>query len=378
MNNRGTIIHLDNDEKILQKFKGLYDQSGLDLDLVPCQTKDEFYELVKEHENSLKGLIFDLLSSKPDKKELHKGDAEFLESVEISFSSYSIPIFIYSGFLESIEEQFETHGTVFKIDKGDGPDEILRLLKLFSDSGFLDIFSPGGKIEKEFHKELNKSFVSQFTNNKQIEEIINTVSKEDGEETKVRVEKIFKRIALRSLLTVLHKSDEAEEDEFVNPVEHYVRRINDQKVETGDIFFNEEENEHVLVLTPRCDLANKDPESILVCRIDTEKFPEKTNSGNQKQKILDAITDNPTYSGYDRYLVRSPFFKGGLVEIGSYKMIPMDELTSNYHRVVSLSDELTNEILGKFGAYFFRTGINTWDLDETVNFLNSLKPENNN
>ena len=27
----------------------------------------------------------------------------------------------------------------------------------------------------------------------------------------------------------------------------------------------------------------------------------------------------------------------------------------------TMSDELTNEILGKFGAYFFRTGITPWD-----------------
>ncbi|MCF7804024.1 MAG: hypothetical protein K9N46_01815 [Candidatus Marinimicrobia bacterium] len=371
----GTIIHLDNDEKILQDFKGLFDQSGINLDLVTCQTKDEFYKLIEEHKNSLKALVFDLLSSEPGKEELHKGDAEFLDSVEDSFSTVSIPIFIYSGFLEAIEEQFETHGTVFKIDKANGPDEILRLIKLFDESGFLDVFSPGGKIEKDFHNELNKSFISQFTNNKQIEEIINTVAEEDVKESKERVEKVFKRIALRSLLTVLQLSENEGDEEYLNPVEHYVKRINDQKIVTGDIFFSQEKNEHLLVMTPRCDLANKDPQEILVCNIDTEKFPDKTTSNTQKGKILNAITDNPEYSGYDRYLVRSPFFVGGLIKIGSYSMIAKEELLSSYDLQITLSDELTNEILGKFGSYFFRTGITTWDLDETVKFIESIKED---
>lgn len=373
MSDRGTIIHLDNEEKILEDFKGLFDQSDIDIKLTSCQTKEEFEQKVEENSGNLRGLIFDLLSSEPGKEELHEEDAEFLDNIEKSFSNYSIPIFIYSGFLQAVDGKFESAGTVYKIDKTEsgGAQEIIRVIKLFDESGFLDVFSPGGKIERDFHNELNKSFVSQFTNNNQIEEIINTVVEEDAKQSKERVEKVFKRIALRSLLTVLHLTDEGEE--HVNPVEHYVRRINDQSIETGDIFYSKKNDDYILVLTPRCDLANKQPETILICNINTEKFPDAIVSSKQKKKILDAITDNPKYSGYDRYLVRSPFFKGGLIEIGSYRMIPRTELIDDYQLIVTLSDELTNEILGKFGAYFFRTGINTWDWDETIKYLESIK-----
>src|SRR5699024_1374219 len=108
-------------------------------------------------------------------------DAEFLDSVEKSFAHVNIPIFIYSGYLEAIEDKFDGYGTVFKIDKGDGPDNIFRRIKLFQESGFLDVFCPGGKIETELHQELNKAFVSQFTNNTQIEKIIKVVNEETEE-----------------------------------------------------------------------------------------------------------------------------------------------------------------------------------------------------
>lgn len=363
MNNHGTIIHLDNDEEILHKFKGLYDQSGIDLDLVPCQKKEEFYKLFNEHKKSLKGLIFDLLSSEPDKEELHKNDAEFLESVEISFSTLSIPIFIYSGFLEAIEEQFETHGTVFKIDKGDGPDEIIRLIKLFKDSGFLEVFCPGGKIEKELHKDLNKAFVSQFTNNSQIEEIIKVVDEGSKRKNKERTERIFTRIAVRSLITSLNIIAE-EKIEFLNPVEHYLQRISPFDIWTGDIFRNEE-NETLLVITPRCDVMRAD--ELLVCEIRKEEFPTK------KEHIERALRDNPILSGYDRILPPTPFFEGGKVKLSSYRIIEKSTLLNEYKRVISLSDELTNEILGKFGSYFFRSGITPWHEPEMIKYLNEGK-----
>jgi hypothetical protein len=362
MSNNGTIIHLDNDEEQLKEFKSLYDQHEIDLELISCQTKDEFQKLVEDNYNNLRGLVFDLFGAGADKGDLSKEDAEFLESINDSFEHISIPIFIYSGFLPRIEEEFNEHGTIFKVDKGDGPDEILRLLKLFHNSGFLDVFSPGGKIEKELHKDLNKAFVTQFSNNSQIEEIIKVVDEESEEKNKERIERIFKRIAVRSLMTSLNFVAD-EEIEFLNPVEHYLQRISPFKIWTGDVF-KHEDGEKFLVITPRCDVMRAD--EILICEIKDEDFPAN------KKGVQRALRDNPILSGYDRILPPTPFFEGGKVKLSSYKIVYRAYISDECKRIISLSDELTNEILGKFGSYFFRSGITPWHEKETLNHLKEI------
>ncbi|WP_441001342.1 hypothetical protein [Fodinibius sp. SL11] len=370
----GAIIHLDDDQDILDRVESYYEQLNIDLELIPCGSIEEFEKLIKDESVQIRSLIFDLVDKEPGKDELNEGDADFLNTIEQSFARFNVPIFIYSGFLESLEDGFEEYGSVFKISKDESSEVIFNRIELFHKSGFLEVFGPGGEIEEKLHKDLHQAFISQFTDNTQIEAIINLIKDASEEENfSERVKRVFKRIAIRSLLTDLKNPilESGVDDEFLNPVEHYVQRISKQEIVTGDIFKNEED-EYVVVLTPRCDLANKEPDSILVCNINTEMFPEKTRSNKQIGKILSAITDNPKYSGYDRYLVRSPFFKGGLVKLTNYRMIPKESLVDSYERIISLSDELTNEILGKFGSYFFRTGITTWDLDETVAFLKQM------
>ena len=52
--------------------------------------------------------------------------------------------------------------------------------------------------------------------------------------------------------------------------------------------------------------------------------------------------------------------------LSRYSMKSKEVLLDGYERIISLSDELTNEIIGKFGAYFFRTGITPWDQQEVI------------
>lgn len=381
MSDQGTIIHLDNEEAILKQFKSLYDQSDIDLNLVSCQTIKEFEEKVQEKSGQLRGLIFDLLSSEPGKEELHEKDAEFLETIENSFAQINIPIFIYSGYLEAVNDKFDQHGTVFKIDKGAGPDEIIRLIKLFKDSGFLEVFSPGGKIEVELHKDLNKAFVTQFSNNSQIEEIINIIShNSEGEEFISRVEKVFKRMALGALFSDL-RSPELGEDgklnmDFANPVEHYIQRISAFEFWTGDIFKNNEEEEYLIILTPRCNVASKKHDELLVCKVNINSFPKDTSNRGKRDEISAALRDNAKFSGYNRFIPPSPLFpSGGEVDFSTFSMVSKEMLSNDYHRLLSLSDELTNEILGKFGAYFFRTGITPWHEKEVFTHLNEESSE---
>lgn len=382
MSNKGIIIHLDNDYKgILEPSKNLFDQYGLELDYITCESKEAFEKVIKENQFNVKALIFDLLSSEPDSLELNEKDAEFMENIDNSFSKFNIPIFVYSGFLQALNGKYERQGTLFKIDKAENDIKVIfdKIVKFFN-SGFIDVFSPNGKLNELLYKDLHLSFTKQFTNNSQIEGIIDSISGVQGAEAVERVQRVFQRIAIRSLMSSLlapeldEKTSQIKPD-FLNPVEHYLQRISPFEFWTGDIFKKKDNTECYIIITPRCDFASKNLDNFLVCDLIIGDFPNKTTSNEAKEKISKALNDNPLYSGYSRFIPPCSLFEGGKIELSKYKMISKEELSTDFNRVISLSDELTNEILGKFGAYFFRSGINPFNKDETIAHITNVQKE---
>lgn len=364
---KGVVIHLDNDlEGILIPAKNLFEQMELELTYIICTTKEEFDTAVNENRDSIKALIFDLLGQEPTYEEINKDDAEFLENIRISYANYNIPIFIHSAYLkESILYEFKNCGTVFIIDKGEdnGIQEIFNKVNFLLQSGFMEVFCPGGVLDTQLKNDLHQAFTRQFINNQEISNIISQIKgQQTYEETTERIKKVFKRITIRTLLSELlapeidEKGNPKEEEETVNTVEHYIRRINSIPVWTGDIFKKKSSEDFIFILTPRCNVIRNT--QILVC-----PFHWKDNITKDKY-LSKMLQGDPTFSGYDRHIPPSPIFEGGKLALSKYFMLDKSELLVNYELIVSLSDELTNEIIGKFGAHFFRTGITPWDRRE--------------
>ncbi len=371
---RGTIIHIDSDQEILKRSKELFIQIISDIDYITIDTQAAFKSEVEKAINSgkLKAVIFDLVGKTAGAKELVDGDAEFLKEIENTFESYNIPIFIYSASIHLIEDKFNNSGTIYKIDKGeDFKEKVIDSFEMLLNSGFIDVFCPKGILETELHKDLNLAFTKQFFTSEQIKQLISVINS-TGTNTD-RVQKVFKRIAVRSLLSTLLEPETDEngriKPEYLNPIEHYIQRINAFEFWTGDIFKKKDNLELLLILTPRCNVASKSIEELLVCKILPDEFPKAISSSKEKDRIGYALTDKPETAGYDRYLPPSALFGGGKVILSAYKMISKTSLAADYNRVISLSDELTNEILGKFGSYFFRTGINPWSKEETIEHI---------
>lgn len=365
MDKKGVIIHLDNDDHVLTECKGLFDQNELNLEYITCSAREQFEKVINENKGCIKGLIFDLLSSEPSSGEINNHDAEFLATVEQNFASLNVPIFVYSGYLQAIEGIFDSHGTVFKIDKGndDFQEKVIEKIALLLNSGFLDVFCPNGILERQIHIDLHNAFTKQFIHTDEIERIITNIKGSlSFESSSARIQKIFQRIAVRTLLfeLLLPEIDEQGNlvEETVSTTEHYLRRVGKIPVWTGDIFRKKHSESFLFVLTPRCNVIRTD--SVLVCPFIWKDIIKK------RDKISKMLQGDPTVSGYDRHLPPSPIFEGGKLALSKYYMIDKVSLISDYDLVVTLSDELTNEILGKFGSHFFRTGITPWDANEAA------------
>jgi len=374
---KSLVVHLDDDAKVRSTCKHLADQLMENIEYVQCSTSGEFFDLLKERSSEIKCLIFDLFGENPGQNELNDGKIPFLEDIKRSFTTFNVPIFIYSGFIEKISDEFLQEGTVFKIDKGDkggGIEQVFQTILLLEEAGFLNIFCNGGKIDKEIKNDLNSAFRKQFINNEQLLDVIKHIKDSNKENLKDRIEYVFKRVAFRSLMTSLLGPKTLEngeiKDEYVNTIEHYVQRLNDYPIWTGDIFKGKSDDNYLLVLTPRCDLANNSDAPILVCPLYLGKFPDFGKKLDEK-KIGDVLTGNPAVSGYSRYIAPSPIFKGGQLRLKEYSIIARNDLLDNYFRVISLSDDLMNEISSRFSALFLRTGIASWSTHETKIFLDT-------
>lgn len=374
--NNGVVIHLDNDRKqVLEPSKALFDQLGINLDYIICDTQEAFLKDIENHKHNVKALIFDLLSQKPDSDEINKKDALFLKTVQSSFANYSIPIFIYSGYLEAVEDEFINYGTVYKVDKDQGIDGIFGKIKLLLDSGFIDLFCPGGILETEVKEQLHSSFVNQFTQNAQIEEVLSSISGAVQEPEKLvgRVQKVFKRIAIKSLSSDL-LAPVADGEDKVHPIEHFYKRQSKLEIWTGDIWKDKKSDLHVIVLTPRCDFATGKAESIIFININDlpKSISLKGDAAEIEKRMRDYLTDN-LQGKSTRYIPSTTFFsKGGMASMNEHFTMAKKQFLEKFSYVVTLSDDLTNEIIGKFAYYFLRTGITNIDEKEFEAIVKSL------
>lgn len=370
---KGVIIHLDNDVKnVLEPAKNLFPQLDIDLDYVPCENKDEFMLNLGKYHSSIKALIFDLLSQEPSAEEISDENAHFLNNIEKSFTDYSIPIFIYSGYLDLLEDKYNENGTVFKIDKENSTLVIFQKIKELYESGFIDVFCPGGVLDTEIKEEIHKSFTKQFQKNSQIEDVLFSIKSASAEERKKRVKGIFKRISIKALATDLLTPVAANGDK-VHPIEHFYKRQSELRVWTGDIWSKKDTKQNVLILTPRCDIASGKFKTLILSNIN--EAPEIKLTGKKEdidKRVRNYLTDNISGKS-QRYIHCNAFFpKGGMVKLEEHFTIGIKEFLDNYSYIVTLSDELTNEIIGKFAYYFLRTGISTVNEEELENILEAI------
>jgi hypothetical protein len=366
------ILVFDDQKEFRDSFKDILDKLGIKLPILECATKDEVRKIINDPEQSclIKILIFDLATSKT---EVEKLEFEILEDIKKFYYSYPIPIFIHSAFADKIEG-FDNLGTMFKIKKGeDSIQQISEKIELFYSTGFLDIFCPKGSLELELYKNVNQSFKEQFQGN-EIESILLSIKKSKTENLKERTKIVFDRIAVRALLQnmlnaiKLPNSEQIEEIQ-INAVENYYRRKRTFPIWTGDIFRKPDNSMEIVILTPRCDIVNgycKD--SFLGCKIDKIDENKLKDFGKDLNKLGQFIQDNPMHTGNKfRYLIPTPTYYGGKIDFSQPIIINKNKLDgegSEFTYQISLSDELTNEVVRKFSSYLLRGGIMTSDISE--------------
>ncbi|MBK7633057.1 MAG: hypothetical protein IPJ13_01370 [Saprospiraceae bacterium] len=132
-------------------------------------------------------------------------------------------------------------------------------------------------------------------------------------------------------------------------------------------------------------MSNKNYEQILLCEVNeisadqntsfqSSKLENKTTGETKGTKQLrTSITDDVTNSFIGerfRFLPPSPQFKGGFVDYKKIITVSEDELR-RYNLVISLVDDLTNDVVRKLASYLLRGGISDTAYDEALYYINS-------
>jgi hypothetical protein len=371
------ILIFDDEKGVRDNFKKEFAGQNVNLAIIESETKKDLKSKLDDRKLmvQIKALIFDLSTTK---EEAESGKFEVLEYIKDNYKNYALPIFIHSAFSKLVQGYDEV-GTVFKVQKDtDSIKEIVEKLKLFNDTGFLNIFCPSGYLETEIYKAIHKAFNTQFKG-EEIEMILKSIANSTTENAIQRTKDVFERIAIRCLYQNLissKKEDDSDQIEEIkmNAVEHYYRRTSDFKVWTGDIFIDSS-GQQVVILTPRCDINNGVcKEQFLACRIEKLENDVKKKMGLLKD-VNKYLTDNPQQSGIkSRFLVPAPNYEGGKVNLTDYLILPLNKLSGSiaeYKYLISLSDELINEVVRKFASYILRGGISASEISEASFYSNN-------
>ncbi|MNP98811.1 hypothetical protein D3C85_114340 [compost metagenome] len=376
------VLLLEDDKRIIEPFVSYFSEKKLNADLIVSQNLKDYLKAFEDNRVNVKCLVMDLNNQDHDSA---ASINETINQIKTHYENNRIPIFVHSGNLAHFTE-LDEKGTIIKKQKNSRSiAQIIDSIELMLNSGFLNIFSINGTLDQKIMSEIHSAFVNQFKHN-EIEEIIKSIQTDNPNDPEFssRTREVFERIAVRSIYQNLINSNSEDKSVVVNSIEHYYRRTNTDKhcFYTGDIFENQS-GKMFFVATPRCNISNRNFEQILLCEIN-EISADQNNSfqsakvenkatGETKgaKQIRTSITDDVTNSYVGerfRFLPPSPQFRGGFVDLKKIITVSEEELMS-YNLVISLVDDLTNDVVRKLAGYLLRGGISDTAYNEAQYYL---------
>jgi hypothetical protein len=379
---RNIVLLLEDDKKIIEPFVVYFNEKKLDAELIVSENLATYVQNFDEHRDNVKCLVMDLNNQDGNSD---TSIAETINQIRNHYENNRIPIFVHSGNLAHFTE-LDEKGTVIKKEKNrKSIEEIIDSIELMLNCGFLNIFSINGTLDQKIMNEIHSAFINQFRHN-EIENIIKSIQNGNHEEGDIsaRTKEVFERIAIRSIYQNLINNNLEEKSVIVNTIEHYYRRTNTAKhfFYTGDIFEDQDQKMY-FVATPRCNVSNKNYDQILLCEVNEISADQNTSFQSLKvenkatgetrggKQLRTSITDDVTNAFVGerfRFLPPSPQFKGGFVDYKKITTVTEEEL-AQYTLVISLVDDLTNDVVRKLTGYLLRGGISDTAYEEAKYYL---------
>ena len=320
-----------------------------DIELVECKTLDEALE---ELDNSFDGAIIDL-------KLTPQGDEGNQVIEEIGKPFFRIPIFIFTGNLDTWNESIE--GIEVFIKGKIGYYDLLDRFWDIYDTGLTRIMGGRGKIEELLGTVFRKNLSPQM--DKWIEH-----SQKDGQD---RTERTLLRYTFNHMLHVL---DDDEEHYF--PEEVYLHPPLSENITTGSIVKEKTSELPFVVLSPACDLVIRKSgdfktDRILLVEIEVESdivnaALDGIKRKRSKEDKLKAVSNN-SHELYYHWLPPTDFFEGGVINFRKLKTVNEVDFDEQFETPsIQISPFFVKDIISRFSSYYARQGQPDIDSDDFV------------
>ncbi|OPC03922.1 hypothetical protein BAS09_09660 [Elizabethkingia ursingii] len=260
------------------------------------------------------------------------------------------PVRVVSGHLGDLDTDLREESHLFKChNRGDEEyDEIFtELVEIFS-TGITGLLNNKGLIEQNISK-IFWTHISLI-----IPELVKRKKIVPGWE----VEKVLLRYISLHFMEYLELSID-NNFESVSDIEFYIKPPIKDKIFTGDIIKNNEDNSFGIVLTPACDLAtdtkrpNPKADFVTVAIIEKKDMILKDRNSGEVKKLMSNSMDFKYH-----YLPDNILFEGGFINFQHVLSIPLKDIINP--KLFSVECLVTypfrKDIISRFSNYFSRQG----------------------
>ncbi|NTW70053.1 MAG: response regulator [Chlorobiaceae bacterium] len=343
----------DNDQELdicRDTVKRYTDEKQRNIEIVECKTVKEAFEKL---DNSFDGAIIDLRLA-------DQGDEGNLVIERIEQSHFRIPVVILTGTPDAANSDFGNIGVFKKGDPGAGYADLLDRFWGIHNTGLTRIMGGRGTIEVTLNKVFLKNLLPQ--RDKWVGY---------GETDSSKTEKALLRYAVSHLLQLLD-----DDGDRCFPEEVYLNPPLTEKIRTGSVVKEKNNDLRFVVMNPTCDLVIRrngtcNTDRILIVEIDlqSELFPGYPTNGlskSQKSDLEKAFRNNK--SAYYHWLPKTDFFEGGFLNFRKLISLSSEEFTERFEKpTVQISPSFVKDMVARFSAYYARQGQPDIEFEHFIN-----------
>lgn len=346
-------------------IKEFNEDNRADIKFVGCSSVDEAIENLKS--SSFDGAVIDLnLGDQSD------GGNQIADQIKNTLNR--IPIVFVTGTPDAVQTEGIPLIDKYTRDEVSYREVIDELFSIYK-TGLTKIMGGAGVIEEK----LSRIFIDNLLPQRK-----SWIEYAKGDP--INTEKAYLRHALNHLLQDLDMDIDK-----CHPEELYIYPPISNRINTGSILKKKESESHFIVMSPACDLAEREngdcnTDLALLVEIDLFKslFPETNeenfnwdNLSNSKKKEFEKIYKNNKNSHYHwlplvNYVKRDKSqykFKGGVVNFRKISTYDKQELEDLFDTppVIQVSPNFIKDIVSRFSSYYARQG------QPDINFSKYLK-----
>lgn len=322
-------------------IKEFNEDNKADIKFVGCSSVDEAIENLKS--SSFDGAVIDLnLGDQSD------GGNQIADQIKNTLNR--IPIVFVTGTPDAVQTEGIPLIDKYTRDEVSYREVIDELFSIYK-TGLTKILGGAGVIEEK----LSRIFIDNLLPQRK-----SWIEYAKGDP--INTEKAYLRHALNHLLQDLDMDIDK-----CHPEELYIYPPISNRINTGSILKKKESESHFIVMSPACDLAEREngdcnTDLALLVEIDLFKnlFPEAdlNNLSKSQEKNLGLERIYKNSKGYYHWLPFVSFFKGGVINFRKISTYTRSELEKEFDPspVIQVSPSFIKDIVSRFSSYYARQG----------------------